>query len=347
MDNTVIKKKIKFRKKLNSRTSIFDKETTFVGMKDIFDNNRHFVIPNYQRGYAWEKEHVDALWNDICILLENNSQDKHYMGVLALTKTSTDEKLQLGIDMNTPCYDIIDGQQRITTLIIMLSELSRYIPEIREKYISNDPFSYKLSYSIKGNNRDFLNDNIYEYNNHNPQNVYQTNLYNAKENIRAKLECVVDKQKFYECIINNLEFNLYFSATEFDARKTFETMNYRGKSLTNLELLKNKLIYLSSKNKAKERLLISNITDAWESIYNNLGCNPKVTLSDDEFLKAHWLVFGKATGNMKQKGDSYARDILGNYFTERRYDEETNITTPVDNPPEKILEYVADLTISA
>ena len=329
-------------RKLN-KSNIFDNETIFVNLSDIFDNNRHFVIPNYQRGYAWEKEHVDALWNDICILLENNSQDKHYMGVLALTKTSANEKLQLGIGSDTPCYDIIDGQQRITTLIIMLSELSQYIPEIREKYISNDLFSYKLSYSVNGNNKDFLIENIYNNSNNNPQNLYQSNLNNARNNIREKLECIIDKQKFYDCIINNLEFNLYFSASEFDARKTFETMNYRGKSLTNLELLKNKLIYLSSKNNEKEALLISNITDAWENIYNNLGSNPKASLSDDEFLKAHWLVFGKSTGNMKKKGDSYARDILGNYFTERKYDEETNISTLVDNPPEKILGYVTNL----
>jgi len=340
-----LKKIVRVKRKKISKSNIFDFETVFLNLNDIFDQNRHFVIPNYQRGYAWEDRQVNDLWNDINVLLDSDNNEKHYMGILALTKTSDDDRSKLWIDDDDKCYDIIDGQQRLTTLIIILSELRKYIPEIESKYITTTGNAYKLDYIIQNNNRDFLVNNIYNKQESNPKTLYQTNLNRAKLNIREKLEKVDDKRKLYECITNNLEFNLYFNASQFDARKTFETMNYRGKRLSYLELLKNKLIYLSTKYKSKENQLISKITDAWSNIYTNLGCNPDKPLRDDEFLKAHWVIYGKAnTELLKTKGDAYAEDILNIYFAERIFDPKTNTTKPNPNLSDtQILNYVKSL----
>ena len=42
-----------------------DVETTFVTISQLFNKNRRYVVPNYQRGYAWQDKHVNALWKDI------------------------------------------------------------------------------------------------------------------------------------------------------------------------------------------------------------------------------------------------------------------------------------------
>ena len=325
----------------NSKLDVFSIETTFINLQDILSNNRLFVIPDYQRGYAWEKDQVDALWNDIAILVKNKSNSSHYMGVLALTKTNKNIIEELGHE--GPCFDIIDGQQRITTLMIILIELSKYFPEINNKYIKPNSYIFKLNYAIDGNNKNFLINNIYNDGNDKPKNMYQKNLLSAKENIRNKLLYIDEKEKFLNCVLNKLEFNLYFNPSQFDARKTFETMNYRGKALSNLELLKNKLIFLSTKIAEKETFLINSITRAWEIIYNDLGCNPRQMLQDDEFLKAHWLIYGKSSGNMKEKGDAYAIDILNNFFTEGKYNEETNQYEEIENSFDKIYSYVESL----
>lgn len=320
---------------------VFTFETKFLNIKEILGGDRFFIIPDYQRGYAWGKEQVDALWNDILILVKNHSESSHYMGVLALTKTNKETIEKMGY--TGTCFDIIDGQQRLTTLMIILIELTKYFPEIKHMFINPNDFSYKLNYAIDGSNKMFLIENIYHEGNDKPKSSYQKNLLLAKENIRKKIDCLDEKQKLLDCVLYNLEFNLYFNPSQFDARKTFETMNYRGKPLSNLELLKNKLIYLSTKIKDKEKMLINEITNAWEIIYNDLGCNPDQMLQDDEFLKAHWLIYGKASGNMKEKGDAYAVDILTNYFTEGKFNEKINEFQKIDNSFEKLHNYIQSL----
>ncbi|MDX6038435.1 DUF262 domain-containing protein, partial [Acinetobacter baumannii] len=88
-----------------------------------------------------------------------------------------------------------------------------------------------------------------------------------------------------------------------------ETMNNRGKSLTNLELLKNRLIYLSTlyrDNQGRSKLR-KNINDAWKTIYEYLGKNPEKPLPDDEFLKNHWIMYFKYS---REKGDDYKKFLL-------------------------------------
>lgn len=313
------------------KKNIADIKTHFFSLEELFDGNNYFVIPNYQRGYAWEQKHIDALWKDIEIA-EINKKD-HYMGVLALTNTEELSKKMLGLNKNTNCYDVVDGQQRLTTMFIILLELSRKINEIKDKHICNsDTGNYYLTYEAKGLNNEFLHDNIYMDDEQLPKNLYQVNLTNAKKIIKEKIENSNDINSIYKTITTRMKFNIYVNSSSFDVRKTFETMNYRGKGLTNLELLKNKLIYLSTKHQDMEAALIENITKAWENIYNNLGFDPDKKLMDDEFLKAHWLVYGKASSNMKSKGDAYADDILNNYFEETQ-----NVT------PKQILDYVQSL----
>lgn len=74
----------------------------------------------------------------------------------------------------------------------------------------------------------------------------------------------------------------------------FETMNNRGKPLTCLGLLKNRLIYLSlklSSPESEKRKLRSAINDCWKSIYHNLGRNKDKPLDDDQFLLNHYLTY--------------------------------------------------------
>ena len=72
----------------------------------ILSNNRYFFVPKFQRDYSWESEQWDDLWQDILTMLDEH--DEHYMGYLVL-QTNGDKK-----------YYIIDGQQRFTTIILLI-----------------------------------------------------------------------------------------------------------------------------------------------------------------------------------------------------------------------------------
>ena len=113
-------------------------------------------------------------------------------------------------------------------------------------------------------------------------------------------------------------FNVYEISDDFDVFVAFETMNNRGKKLSNLELLKNRLIYLTTlyeedELKPDERTsLREKINDAWKEVYYQLGRNKKYPLNDDDFLVAHWIMYFQYT---REKGDDYIRFLLEQKFT--------------------------------
>lgn len=130
---------------------------------------------------------------------------------------------------------------------------------------------------------------------------------------KAKTKGVED---LYEKLVHCLKFNLHEIDDELDEYVSFETMNNRGKKLSNLELLKNRLIYLTtllnnSYTDDERTDLRNNINDAWKEVYYWLGKNPQhhsddsddpdsdkfdnnlLHLSDDDFLRQHRIIYYK------------------------------------------------------
>ena len=88
----------------------------------ILSNNQYFIVLKFQRDYSWENEQWDDLWQDILTMLEEH--DEHYMGYLVL-QTNGDKK-----------YYIIDGQQRFTTIILLILATIKNINRLVEQGIA-------------------------------------------------------------------------------------------------------------------------------------------------------------------------------------------------------------------
>ena len=126
----------------------------------------------------------------------------------------------------------------------------------------------------------------------------------------------------FKKLTQKLKFNLYEIDEEIDVFVTFETMNNRGKPLTSLELLKNRLIYLSTLFDAHtgNKVLREKINESWKTMYEYLGKNPEKPLNDDLFLRNHWTMYFEKYS--RRKGDDYIRYLLDDHFTAR------NVTHP-------------------
>lgn len=327
-------------------------------LNSIF-KERILRIPDYQRGYAWQTHQLEDFWEDILLL---DKDRVHYTGVITLepvpesiwSKWQNDQWLIEDLDYH-PFY-IVDGQQRLTTSMILIQAILESIPEggllasqsrndIQNKFIlskASDGIreSYIFGYEKDNPSDEFLRTRIFGMHSHSDQQMetlYTRNLRNAKAFFKKKLSKLSqdDIASIYKKLTQKFRFNLYVISDEIDVFVTFETMNNRGKPLTSLELLKNRLIYLSTlfkDNSGKDRLR-ANINDAWKTMYEYLGKNPEAPLSDNFFLRNHWIMYFKYTRN---KGDDYINFLLDEKFTAH------NITNPKSSDSALRIEEISD-----
>lgn len=331
-------------------------------LNSIF-TERIFRIPDYQRGYAWTIPQLEDYWED---LMQLDSEHIHYTGVLTLEPVSKDicskweDEKWLINDLGYKPFYIVDGQQRLTTSMILIQAITESVDKnafiasqapskIIDKFImlkADDKLreGYIFGYEKDNPSDDFLKTEIfgmYSSKAQKKETLYTRNLKNAKDYFKEKLSglSLDEINVIYKKLTQKFKFNLYVINDEIDVFVTFETMNNRGKALSNLELLKNRLIYLSTlfrENAGKDRLR-SNINEAWKTVYEYLGKNPDSRLSDDVFLRNHWIMYFKYS---RKKGDDYIKFLLDEKFNAR------NITHPkTDDDALKISE-ISDYVIS-
>lgn len=264
--------------------------------------NKCFRIPNYQRGYAWGESQLNDIWDDIMDIKRNNEKyQPHYTGAITLQQIEFHELNSLEKKLSTKgmeFYNVVDGQQRLTTIVIMINELAKRIKTGKNQLINDYIQSKNVSrfgyVDIKGNNYKFFMKNIIGDINTLPyvSTIYTENLEFASKFFEQKFSNLKPQElkKFQEKIFTALVFDTKYIQNNLDVQAVFETMNNRGKPLTTLEKLKNRLLYMTSKFDASQvniDQLSTEINDAWGIIYETLGKNKDCLLNEDEFLSAY------------------------------------------------------------
>lgn len=292
-------------------------ESQLFTLSKIF-TERLFRIPDYQRGYAWTERQLKDFWNDIEQIEFGRN---HYTGVLTLEEVPqevrdswTEDAWIIEARGYEPLY-VVDGQQRLTTSIILiqciLETMTGQNPlnyttkeQIQKKFIfdtkdSGISRSYIFGYEKDNPSYEFLKTKVFdEFSSSvvSEETSYTNNLANAKSFFAEKLSDLKfdEIEELYRKVTQNLLFNIFTISDEVDVCVAFETMNNRGKPLSDLELLKNRLIYLSLKldvDEFEKDKLRRAINDCWKAIYHNLGRNKDRPLQDDEFLNSHYLLY--------------------------------------------------------
>lgn len=325
--------------------------------------NRLFRIPDYQRGYAWQQSQLADFWDDLI----NLQQDRyHYTGFLSLKSLGRKETKDWGsdlwmVDKGFKACHIVDGQQRLTTFVILLNEIICFVRELDEnkgkkddeivlgydtlkdvvaKYIyqsrppMNQITTYLFGYEVDNPSADYLRYKIFgePYSGTVNETYYTKNLKFAKSFFRENLTALYENEgieginNLYLKLTLKLMFNIHEIDDDYDVFVAFETMNNRGKKLTNLELLKNRLIYLTTLysdekfDEMEKSHLRKQINDAWKEVYFQLGRNENVPLSDDDFLRAHWTIYFAYS---RRKGDDYIRFLLNKFSAKNIFEKKT------------------------
>ncbi|ALM81311.1 hypothetical protein APV63_06730 [Helicobacter pylori] len=244
-----------------------------------------FEIPSYQRGYAWQERQLKDFWND----LEHVSKlgDKfHYMHSLTLR--------ELENELEDSAFEIIDGQQRLATSLILLGLLAKITQHKDPKYYSMN-LEPVLSYKYYGLNEAFRaimeeQKDLEAF----KTSFYAKNLIDAYAFFQEKISDtpVGTLEKMFDALTKKMLFSVVeLNDNRIDPFSSFETINNRGKDLSTLELFKNRLHFVAHKicdEKEELENLQKKINDTYAIIYYDLRQFKDTHL--DSFLK-HFVAY--------------------------------------------------------
>lgn len=244
-------------------------------VRDIIDKKINFNVPAYQRGYRWDMLNITDLLNDLLEFIQDGSSGKIYCLQPLVVKKIGENR-----------YNVIDGQQRLTTIFIILKYLENLLKE--ENGIDE---IYTLSYETRKDSKDFLQNIASKTRNESDKNMdyfYMYQAYKAVENwFEEKIkEKKTTKRKMLEIFTNledekHIEFIWYEVEDSEDEVKIFARLNSGKIPLTNAELIK--ALFLNVRNfpkRCSENEIITKqieISKEWDEI--------EYTLQDDEFFK--------------------------------------------------------------
>lgn len=245
----------------------------------IFSNDKFSLdIPDYQRPYTWEIEQVKILLKDINEQMNKNDQ-KYLLGSLILHKNDKN---------NENKFNIVDGQQRLSTLALILRVLCENNQEkCKECKIGN-----------------FLSDVKYSHN---------ESKYHIKENyeyIKTYFESYNEKCKFLKYLLCKIEFICVLSPSVDDAFLFFDSANSKGKALKSYDLIKAFHLYSLEKKQ-------SNMLGYYARKFENLAKDErKITILFDELLAPAraWLKHKSINANDIKAYDEFCKEFFSDKF---------------------------------
>ncbi|MBE6070154.1 MAG: DUF262 domain-containing protein [Clostridium lundense] len=272
-------------------------------------NKCKLKVPRYQRDYSWEKEQIVTFSDDILEGLsvdeEKINTNKYFFGTVLLAGDK---------EKSNTTLEIIDGQQRITTITIFLSVLAKQFYKIEEENLGNLLWEYVMAKDYDGNEYKVL---ISDTTNHYFEYLVQMKEETTKEPIDEEQERIKFAYDYYsqllqeenlrkqliklkgKCFFDNIEYLDILKAIRsqlldsdiicIEAEDTkssnliFEILNGKGKRLDSIDLIKNTIF---------EKLNTVEPTDVayniWLSIKNNL-LHEDESIEFQTFFRHYWL----------------------------------------------------------
>ena len=262
-----------------------------IELKSIHDlKGMNFYIPKYQRGYRWTEQQVLDLLNDIKEFIDRKPSDHeiYCLQPLVVKKRNEDtfrkikEEAKTLHDVETllkGSWDVIDGQQRLTTIKILLIHLTQ-------------DYSYSIEYETRNGSKDFLND-ICNKNEDDANDIDFYHMWRTKKTLDMWFAAKDEDYKkiFFDVLQGKVKF-IWYESKDQDPISVFTRLNIGKIPLTDAELIKalflNQSNFSNIDNAAAIRLYQQEIAAEWDNI--------EYTLQDDEFwLFIHSLGWNKPT----------------------------------------------------
>lgn len=268
---------------------------------ETFFTGKTLVIPSYQRDYAWKERNVDDLFDDVEEALEVGGG--HYLGTFILSQQ----------DRNAPVH-VVDGQQRLTTLTILIDALIDAIEDEGIKQHYRNTFIHHpvtgAKFRVLGNNEAFFRD-LLDEKNPEPDSDGQERMLKAYRWIRQRVAALVNKGgqeliKQWLLCISQMEVLQFIEPNEGKAIRMFQSVNDRGVPLAKMDIVKSLLVYYSNRylNGELDTFISEQFGNAFRSFsrIKRMAGEPgykirqidRSAFGEDDVLRYHYLAFNGA-----------------------------------------------------
>ena len=259
-------------------------------LRDIIEGTKQYVVPLFQRTYSWTTKEWDVLWNDLIELSEMENPRTHFIGSIVSMPT-------VSVPEGVAKYLLIDGQQRLTTIFILLTLLRNkaresqnqgFAEEINNTLLVNpykkehDYFKLMPTQVDRVSFQNLINENVNEIENQlTKAYTFFTKKFKQDKFELEKLSKVITKYFSVVSIVLDVDDNPYL---------VFESLNAKGRPLTQADLIRN-YFFMRIHMVNQEEVY----TDYWQPMHS--------ALNDDltEYIR-HYLMKG---GNIIKQGDVY------------------------------------------
>lgn len=272
---------------------------------------RLLVVPDYQRPYAWEAPQLADLWEDLDLL--GGGGQRHYAGTLVLRDTQSAPLMSAAGAALTTC-EVVDGQQRLTTCFLLLDRIRRGLETLGQQGVEDAAEAadgvrrtyglVKVGGALRP--RLSLGSDLNQYwvetilGGQQPTTKQllagQERLKKAAAFFDSKIDALMDDDSdvafarlldLLGRVTNGLRFLVYDVETAAEVGVIFETLNGRGRDLSELEKIKNYLLFLVRTVPGDAgHDLAAFINDAWSGVFADLA---GTDVDEDQLLRAHWL----------------------------------------------------------
>lgn len=276
-------------------------------IQEILTENKRYVIPAYQRPYSWTADHASQLLDDLETSF-SNKETEYFIGSMICIKK--DENI----------FEVVDGQQRLTTLSLIITQLKKIIinqgvkDDLQKRVLPIDVYSEKTSeprLTVRKKEFNLYKNYILQGNeNYYPEKPSDTELLFI-ENSNFIYEYLKNKEQgflkgFAQYILQNV-FCVFVTTNNFASSfRLFNVLNNRGLPLSNSDLLKNSLFEYADANKLNKQQVEEN----WQEIENLIGVK-----NLDKFLSINKLSEKKDRNRVtKQDYDSYLLTLKDDFL---------------------------------
>ncbi len=276
-----------------------------------------YMVPDYQRDYSWTSDQVDELWTDIITSLKTDSE--YFMGAIVLNRQEAEDH-----------YEIVDGQQRLSTFTILFSVVASLAKAFKDNsqvfpncirttenlsiaakvekmamdrlYYTSEPDNYFLIINKK--DRETFSAVIKDLNTvilTEQELKIISNESRVKKTRKLFFKSVLDHfgshenaiEQLYKTLVHfikRLKFIRIIVSSDIDAFLLFESLNSKGMDLSIADLVKNKLLMIGANTNDSREAVLGN----WDFMVSNI--EGKSRISSVDYLRTYWISFpGKNT----------------------------------------------------